>query len=766
MTDQPTPLTRGQVTRGLRAFITASGLWGAWSQAAGLGTAVFTGYALLLGADASFISLITSMAYLLAITQLVAVPLGARVADKKRFIIGTGIGEILLRGSPILIPVFLAPSLHLGALVLLVGLSLLCGYIISPFYNTWNANTIPANIRARFASRKTIISTLVAMVAGFLIGQFLDLFPQDDKQQAFTYVFAVGTLFGLLGYLGLQRATYPTDPPPPQDQQSSLTMLVRPLRDRRFRRAALFFGTWTFSIGLTGPLYSVFMIKHLGISYTEISIFNALFMLCSIFGNRLWANLVDRFGSKPVLQIILLPAALLPIIWIFNQPDSYYLVPVALVLTGLLFSGINVSTTPLLYGLLPQGAQRTYYLASWSTTVNLLGAMGPLAGGLLVAYLSETSLTLGGLELGHLKLIFLLSVVVRIAPLILLRFVDDSGTVSSRQLLSQLLRGNVLSYALNAALYHGTTEAQRRAQAALGLGKSGNPLAVEQLIQALADASPKVRRSAARALGETGSEAATAPLVEQLLDDESDIRSEAAEALGRLGHPRSVDPLVDALADPDPRIRISAIRGLASIPGDEVQELLFWHLHEQFDPLTFPTLVDALSERGDQRIVQPALKRLDRFRAPAIRLQLLNSVCRALGAGDQFYRLLSYEDTRRNAAIGRLLSRTAASMQKTKSLPRTAHQDLKVAFNQLIQAYEEEQVDQLHIHTLEISARVRDELSTGQTPPATILPIFVALMAINTFLHSPHRQDLPEAQDIFLAVMLRRLATLVEQTES
>ncbi|MDP6175688.1 MAG: hypothetical protein QGF09_16115, partial [Rhodospirillales bacterium] len=66
-----------------------------------------------------------------------------------------------------------APYLHLSALVALVGMSLFCGYSISPFYSTWIANTIPAHIRARFTSRQTIVSSIVAVAAGFLVGQFL-----------------------------------------------------------------------------------------------------------------------------------------------------------------------------------------------------------------------------------------------------------------------------------------------------------------------------------------------------------------------------------------------------------------------------------------------------------------------------------------------------------------------------------------------------------------------------------------------------------------
>ena len=69
-------LTRGEATRAQQAFITTGGLWGVWSQSVGIGTAVFTGYALHLGADASYISLFTAVAYLLATVQLLMPVLG------------------------------------------------------------------------------------------------------------------------------------------------------------------------------------------------------------------------------------------------------------------------------------------------------------------------------------------------------------------------------------------------------------------------------------------------------------------------------------------------------------------------------------------------------------------------------------------------------------------------------------------------------------------------------------------------------------------
>lgn len=753
-------LTRGEVTRGLRAFVTAGGLWGAWGQTIGIGTAAFTGFALHLGADDSFIALMTSVAQLLVLSQLLSPLLSARVRNRKRLIVGAGCCEVFFRALPLAIPLLLAPHLHLGALVALVSLSLFFGYGISPFYGAWIASTVPEKTRARFTSRQTIISTIGAMVSGFLVGQFLDLFPEGGKQPGFIYVMAGGAVFGWLGYLALSRAPYPKHDAS-TGSSASLSALIQPFRDASFRRAVVFYGMWVFCLGLDGPFYSIFMLDRLRLSYTEISIYNALFMATSIAGYRTWSGLVDRFGSKAVLQILLVPASLLPLLWIFNRPDSHYLVPVAMVFSGILLSGITVSITPMVYGLLPDGDQKAFYLASWSV-VGLVGALGPLVGSYLARVLRDVHTEIFDFPVGNLQLIFLIGVAARLAPIVALNFVRDAKSVPSSGLLSQMLRGNLLSYAYNTIVYGLATSADSRARAAYAMGRSGNPLAIEQLVQALVDASPKVRRSAARALGETGSASATGALVRELLNGESDIRSEAAEALGRLGHAEGIDPLIDALEDSDPRVRISAISGLAATRDEEVHEALFWHFSSGFDRLTFPTLVDALGERGDKRIVEPALKHLGDFHSAAVRMQLLNGVCRALGAGDQFYRLLSQDDTARVGAITSVIKRAASTLRGSHNLIPECRDALRQPCQDIVRAYEDDDVEATLEAIRQIVRLVRDGVSAQHGKAREVLSVYVAILAINTFLASQAREDLPVAQEIFLAVCLDRMARLVK----
>ena len=144
----------------------------------GMGTAVFTGFALWLGIDETRIPLFTTMGYLLAVLQMLSPILGRYIRNIKRLVLAGGAVEILFRSSLILIPYLLSSKYHLPALVILVALGLMPGYAISPFFNTWLANSIPKNIRARFTSQQTMPALLFRWLSvlqwdSFLISSML-----------------------------------------------------------------------------------------------------------------------------------------------------------------------------------------------------------------------------------------------------------------------------------------------------------------------------------------------------------------------------------------------------------------------------------------------------------------------------------------------------------------------------------------------------------------------------------------------------------------
>ena len=183
----------------------------------------------------------------------------------------------------------------------------------------------------------------------------------------------------------------------------------------------------------------------------------------------------------------------------------------------------------------------------------------------------------------------------------------------------------------------------------------------------------------------------------------------------------------------------------------------------RFDPRTFPDQIDILSALRDSRIIKPALRLLLESHSPAIRLQLLNSVCRSLGANESFYRLLSHDEIRRNEELSRLLRRASTLLSRSALLDPTTSDWLRQPASEAMQGFESANSEEMINAILEMSGLVRDGLSTSGLPPVKVLSVYLAILAIGDFVPSTKSDDLGIAQDIFTVVCLHRLSGLVRE---
>ncbi|MCC7262314.1 MAG: MFS transporter [Candidatus Latescibacteria bacterium] len=419
---QDQPLEKPQINRALRAFVLVSGIWGVWGQMIGTGTAMLNGFALTLGATASFFALMTSINSLMGFAQLLAPRIGWQVADHRRFILACRALAVCLRASILFIPLLVPPRFQLASLVALVGASLVCLQGSSPFYGSWQATLVPEHLRGRFTSRQTIVGTLTAMAAGLATGRYLDAFAEADKPRAFTYLFALSLVVGLGSVVALARAPFP--PTRPQPRGRHLQQLLEPFRHPPFRRALFFYCALQCVLGLADPFYSLFMLDRLGLSYTTVSIYNMSAMAASVVGYRVWAYLVDRHGSRAVLPLVLAPKIAVPLLWAANTAQHHLLVPVAMVLDGFFSAGISVAITALLYGLLPADEQRPTFMGCWSAALNLSYSVATFGAGLLATWLAGPDRVLWGFPLGNLQLMFGLCALLQVGPLLLLRSIE------------------------------------------------------------------------------------------------------------------------------------------------------------------------------------------------------------------------------------------------------------------------------------------------------------------------------------------------------
>jgi HEAT repeat protein len=124
------------------------------------------------------------------------------------------------------------------------------------------------------------------------------------------------------------------------------------------------------------------------------------------------------------------------------------------------------------------------------------------------------------------------------------------------------LRAAEAREALRRALRH-ARQTDLRAQAALALGKIGDPDDVPALLEAAREGAWPVQAQAANALGMIGEVATVPRLREMMSNEEWWVRKNASKALANMG-PAGEQALVDVLRDADPYARDRAAATLES----------------------------------------------------------------------------------------------------------------------------------------------------------------------------------------------------------
>ncbi len=751
-----TSLSKVETLDTLRIFLYTGFFWAIYSQIAAVMTPVFTGFALFLGAKESQIGIIASFVALAGLAQILSLFLTKNIEKKSLFIIRVGFAEIIITLSVIFIPLILPKSIWLTSLIILVTTGTVMGNLVAPLFNSWLATTIPENIRARYISKRMIIVYLTAAVTAYLVGRFLDAV---SGYKGFAWVFSLGIFGGLAGYIALLKAPFPrrerTIP------SGFLQTLFTPFQNKDFKRLLLFYASWVLAVGIAQPFYTVFMLKRLELSYSTIAIFNSIQMISFVLGLRFWGKIIDHCGNKPILQILMVPRVLIPIMWIFNCKENFTILPVVMVLSGLVFSGLMVAINNFLFGIMPKGEEKIGFFACWAASISLISFIAPLIGGFLVNYFKPIHFNIMTFPVGNLQIVFLISAVFLIIPVFLLKFVREEKTFTPWYLLGQIRQGNPFAFAYNSFLFSIRKEEKKRARTISALGKSKSPMAIGLLAKALDDLSLQVRSEAAKALGKMKRTEAIPHLLAKFNDEESDIRPEIAKALGEIKSKEGIKSLLKALDDPDIRVRNSAALALSEIKNEEVRNGLFEKFSSDFNRLTFPTLAEALSKLGERRIIPIAISGLEHYISPVIRLQILNSVCRVLGAKNKFYKLVMGDELEQVQQIDKMLKETQKKVSGKSEFPQEFKQQILSMLKKIQISFREEEYEKFLDDISQLSSLIKGDTLNNILTPSNILLIQDHLKAIQSFICLKKTEDIKPQGIGFLVICIYNLVEIL-----
>ncbi|MDA1163319.1 MAG: MFS transporter [Planctomycetota bacterium] len=310
-------------------------------------------------------------------------------------------------------------------------------HFATPLWMSWMGDYLPRSRLSRFWGVRHLWMQWSG-AASLLFASYLLQSYTDEIQTAFSILIVVAAVFGVADIL-LFLPVY--EPPVTKIAETRIRkVLAEPFRNRDFRSFISFMSFWHFAAMVGAPFISLFLLAEVGMSLSRVLL---LWVFCWVGGAACSARigrLTERFGHRPILILcaLLKSSNMLALILVPNDPEIAFpiLVPV-FILDSILNAGFVVATNGFMLTKSPSG-NRTMFIAAGTALAGLVGGItSVVCGGLLTWFSLET--VVFGIHLSSYRMLFLVSIVLRIASLLLVVRIRESDSHGTRHVVSQLI---------------------------------------------------------------------------------------------------------------------------------------------------------------------------------------------------------------------------------------------------------------------------------------------------------------------------------------
>lgn len=531
------------------------------------------GFIQSLGGSDLWIGLLSAIPSLVGIVQIPGAIWGRSFSSYKRFVTP---GGMLWRAG--YLPLLALPFLDLPAplkLSILMGCVLFASTastFVNPIYNEWIAEMVPANSRGTIFARRNAIGTAVGAVVGILGALLLDHFKSNrHAKTGFTVVFGLGIACAVVSmFYYLKMQDLPRLAPVRQSLREGIRAIGNPFGDTNFRRVLILLSVAVMGQQFAGSLFSAYAFESLKLNYQVMQGTAVSMAIGNVLSAKMWGFLSDKYGNKPILAIALGLLSLNPIAWMLTSPGhpefNAWLLLSTHVLMGVFWCGINLCQFNLILAT-AKVEDRANYIGAGMTISALVGGVAPLLGAFTMAALRHS---LPATE--AYKAVFAISFFFRFISGLFLIPIVEQGSAGIRTALGDLRRITPKGMRAMRSLSR-STDVESRAKAIHNLGEQGLTLAADEVIKALHDPQPRIRRQAAEAIAQMRDSRATDELIHQVEEHPDLLEEETIDALGVLRDPRAIPTIIGTMRSPRSQLRRASARALGRI-GEKTPEVV------------------------------------------------------------------------------------------------------------------------------------------------------------------------------------------------
>lgn len=407
------------------------------------GDVLLSNFMVGLGATSVEIGLLSAIAMVTNFLQPIGAYLADRTTSRRRFSLQLFLPSrllwLILVGGIFWFGTHRTESHHLVQWTLaLVLVTHILGALGSPSWVSWMAVLVPQRLRGRYFGLRNSVSSLTNLIGIPLLGLIVSTWG-GGTLQGYGVVLTLGVLAGLIS-LGIQFFKADVNPQavggefvvsPNSTRQPQWLAALSVLKNPNYFRFLVYYGLFMFSVSLSAPFFNVYMLKDLGLDVSWVTIYSSLVAGANLVMLVVWGKLADRIGNRPVLVVVGILIATIPLLWLGAGTDSISVLvwlPLLHLLMGGAWSAMDLCNNNIQMAIAP-AHQSSSYFAMAAAVGGLFGALGTTAGGFLAQ-----SACFGGLP-G----LFALSAVLRLVALLPLVFVREPRSRSLETLFSRSL---------------------------------------------------------------------------------------------------------------------------------------------------------------------------------------------------------------------------------------------------------------------------------------------------------------------------------------
>ncbi len=383
--------------------------------------AFLVGFAKFLGASNQISGIISAIPVLAGIVMAFS-PIVFEKMENRKFItcLFCFIGRLLL-GMMIIIP-FIKVS-RVFQLSILISVFFIANLLLAftlPASQTWLLDITPEKIRGVYFGRRESIVLGTVTIITLVMGQVLDRYEKrGDMLTGFVILYIFVIFSAIANFILFSNIKEPCNKLA-KNKVSFKNIFKIPLKNNVYMIVVSLMALWNIGFQLAAPFTSVYMVSHLKLGYSLITIMTVLASFTSVLSVRLWGRLADKKSWLYLIKLMVVIQILCFFIWFFINRNTLFLLPIAHILSGAAIAGINISINNIQYSFSPKES-KTIYMGFSSAVNGIFGFCGTLAGAYFVKDTDSLYFKVAGLTIENMQMIFLTAGVVLTGCLIVIR---------------------------------------------------------------------------------------------------------------------------------------------------------------------------------------------------------------------------------------------------------------------------------------------------------------------------------------------------------